>query len=211
MSTLPSWLVSRAHESAPEVVNTAVWLTPTKLYVHQFYADGHADPECRVREGLAAPWQRPIGGCIASDFGYLAQIDVGPAGLLAVHSSAEGSYALRFVRYDDVHGEQPVRAPQLVLQGSSAVRVQFSARRSRIELISPCVLVGTPLPPCDDAEATTWKLYAASFESDKLQLLRDDLPVGAVIDPREERFAWPRGDAICVGEPRDTEARCISL
>ena len=209
---IPRWLAPDAVPGASDTrVNVAFWLAPEVLFVQQFFADGHAEPECRLYELATGAWRRPEGGCLSPDFSYLARVDAGPNGLFALHSSAEGHFGFSVVHYDATRGQAPARVA-FVLEGASSVHARFDSNGSRIELISPCALHGKPVPACDAPDRQrTWKLYAAPMTSGELRLERDDLPPGAVVDATSRRFAWADSRGLCVGDPRDQRARCVTL
>lgn len=209
---IPRWLAPNDRPgSSDTLANVAFWLTPKALFVQQFYVDGHAEPECRLHELATATWRRPDGGCLSPDFSYLARVDGGPNGLLALHSSAEGRFGFSLVRYDSARGQVPVDLT-FVLEGASQVSARFDASGSRIGVISPCTLQGEPVPACDAPDRQPkWKLYGASTASGRLQLERDDLPPGSVADPTHRRYAWCKQHELCVGDPRDERVRCATL
>lgn len=206
------WVRARGSRAALDLVNVGFWLTAGVVFVQQFDRRGELTPECRLYDADARRWRRPAGGCLSPDFGYLARVDVGPGSLLALHSSAEGHYALSIVRYGTETGQADTGAPSITLEGASAVRVRFAPDASHVDLISPCRLEGTRPPPCGDFDSEpAWKLYSLPAATGSLRLRRTDLPPGSVLDPTAERFAWPKDRAVCVGEPREPAPKCFPL
>lgn len=202
---IPRWV------HADEVANAVFWLSPNTLFVQQFPLNDQAKPTCRWRQWPAGNWRRPPGGCLEPEFRYLSRVDAGPNALLALHSSAEGLFALSIVRYGLTTGQDDTPLPALVLEGSSAVRVSFAADGSRIDLVSPCVLDGNPPPPCENPEGQAfWRLYSRTTNGGPLRLRATDLPPGATADPKQARFAWPKDGEVCLGNPRESPAKCAS-
>lgn len=209
--SIPRWL-PREKKAQSDVVNVAFWISTRTLFVQQFYADGHAEPTCRLRDAATGGWMLVRGGCLRPDFSYLAGVDVGPERLLAIHSSAEGRHALSIARYDVQRGQSDVWPAPLILEGASTVRVRFAPDGSRVDLISPCPLSGAPIPPCENPESEPhWKLYSVPISGGAARLVRNDLPPGIAVDPTRDRFAWPKDGAVCVGDPGGSNIKCAAV
>ena len=225
-AALPTWVGARGQPPAPAealaeaLVNVGVWLSPGTVLMQQRDHAGALSAACRVCElpaagARACRWRRPPGGCLDADFVGLTRVDVGPRGLLALHSEGEGYFALDIVRYNPATGQAETGTPPLRLEGASAVSVSFAADGSRVDLISPCELrdgENRRPPPCDDPYARrSWRLYSRPVGPGPLELKRGDLPPGAVLHPDGQRFAWPRDRAVCIGDPRAPTADCVPL
>jgi hypothetical protein len=223
---IPIWLDRRAMAGRiDDVINTGFRLSGQLLFVQQFDRRAELTPACRVcaldsasadaGKSPACRWRRPAGGCLDPELSYLTRVDRGPRDLLALHSEAEGYFALSVVRYDPVKGQASVGVPAIKLEGASLVSVRFAPDGSAVDLISPCELrpaAGGRTPPCDDFHAqASWRLYSRPIGPGALTLRRADLPPGAVMHPKEEIFAWPRGASVCVGDPRKAPPACFPL
>lgn len=204
----PPALDGRAHEGKHGAVTVGFRLSPDTTFPQRFDASGRSAPGCRVRtrSGTAV---KPRGGCLSPEFGYLARVQVGPSGLLALLSSAEGHAALQIVRYDPARGQSETRAQTLTIEGSGAVRVRFLPDGSAVTLISPCVL-DAGRPPCAEPDrAEHWRQYQLPLDGGPLKLVRADLPPGAALHPARSDYAWVAGGAACVGQPQ--APRCWRL
>jgi hypothetical protein len=212
---IPRWVAEAESGKSQNVVNTVFWVAPGRVFVRQFHEDGHGEAQCRVRytaNRVVGDWRLPAGGCVAGDLSYLTEVNPGPANLLALHSSTEGSSALGFVRYRQDVGPSAVSVAPVAIAGSSNVTVRFAPDGTRVEVISPCTLAGGPQDDCaNSSDQRAWKQYSLPIPGDKVELLRDDLPPGTVADPVHDRFAWVKAGLVCVGEPRDTDADCEEL
>jgi hypothetical protein len=210
---IPRWLPQE--QEPAEIVNTAFWVAPGRVLVRQFFKDGHGEAQCRVRytaNRVYGDWRRPDGGCLGGELGNLAQVDPGPNGLFALHSSAQGQFSLSIVRYSLDTGVSEVRTALAAIGGVSRVQVQFAPDGSRAELTSPCQLTVGNREMCQDPfKQPRWNLYSLPIPGETIELLRADLPPGTAVDPVRNRFAWVKEGAVCVGEPRDPEARCEPL
>lgn len=211
---IPHWLAT-AQADSDQVANVGFWIGPGRVFVRQFQKDGQGEAQCRVRytaNGVVGDWRAPAGGCIAGELGQLTRVDPGPGALLALHSQAQGQFALSFVRYSQDDGMSRINVAPVRLEGSSQVHVRFAADGTRAELISPCALTGSERDVCADAATQPrWKLYSLAIPGDKVELVRDDLLPGTVHDPVLNRFAWVKGGRLCVGDPREPESRCDLL
>lgn len=210
---IPRWVQAPNSDPANgDLVNLAFWLSANRVFVQQFDPANPFAPECRLFDTRTRAWQRPRGGCLAGDFGYLFQVHPGPDGWLLLSSSSEGYRALGLVRYDPAVGQSDPGIPPLLLEAPGPVNVQFARDGSRVALISPCVLTGEKPPPCGDGTpSSSWRLYAWPTTGGAIDLLRADLPPGSALDPTGERFAWPQQNSICIGDPHHAEARCMPL
>jgi hypothetical protein len=207
------------------VINTGYRLSAQAIFVQQFDRRAELAPACRVctlnrtdalsSEPPVCRWRRPAGGCLDPELSYLTRVDRGPRDLLALHSEAEGYFALSVVRYDPAKGQASVGVSPIKLEGGSLVVVRFAPDGSAIDLISPYELrpaAGGRTPPCDDIQPQgSWRLYSRPIGPGSLTLRRADLPPGAVLHPTEEIFAWPRGASVCVGDPRKPSPACFPL
>jgi hypothetical protein len=203
----PPALDGRAHQGKGGAVEVGFALSPGTTFTQRFAPAG-TGATCRVRSGTgaAAP---PRGGCLSPEFGYLAQVQVGPASLLALLSSAEGHAALQIVRYDPKQGQSDTRAPTLTIEGSGAVRVAFAPDGTSVTLVSPCELQ-TGRPPCAEPDqAAHWRQYQLPLDGRPPKLVRADLPPGAAFHPARKEYAWVAGGAACVGQP--LSPRCWPL
>jgi hypothetical protein len=223
---IPVWLDRRATAArTDDVINTSFWLSAQSVFVQQFDRRAEVTPACRIctldrgsaRSGDPAVcrWRRPPGGCLDPELSYLTRVDRGPRNLLALHAEAEGHFALSIVRYDPSKGQTSVGIPAISLEGASLINVRFAPDGSAVDLISPCELrpaAGGRAPACDDVEAQPrWRLYSRPVGPGALSLRRADLPPGAVMHPKEEIFAWPRGASVCVGDPGSRSPACFPL
>jgi hypothetical protein len=209
LPAIPTWL----DRDPATLVNVAVWLDPRALFVQQFDVRGGLATNCRIYEVGSRTWSEPSGGCLASEFSYLGQIDRGPGGLFALHSTAEAGFALQFVRYDPTMGQSTATsAKPILLQDASSVTVRFSENGTRVELVTPCRLDGTSPVRCADYDRVPfWRLYSVSVADGTIRLRRTDLPPGAVMNPLKETFVWPRGEGVCVGDPKKPGIRCFAV
>jgi hypothetical protein len=225
---IPRWLPTRAGTEPADVVNVAFWLSPRAVLVQQFDRRGDLVPSCRVlavpgktpaRAPSAAPaWTRARGGCLDADFHHLTRVDPGPRRLLALHSEGEGGSALAVVRYTPDLGQVAAGSTSSVgIPGSSTVSVRFARDGASLDLVSPCNLLpgaeGAPPASCDAPFARArWNLYTRTLPSGALRLRRADLPPGAALHPAGDRFAWPAGASVCIGEPGGTHTpTCFPL
>jgi hypothetical protein len=208
---VPRWLPVGASAADERLGHVGFWVTPELVFVEQFDRTGAIPPACRLLDIGARAWRRSAGGCLSADFSYLAEVTVGPRGLLALHSSGEGAYAVSIVHYDVRRGQSDTAVSSIVLEGASAVHVRFAPDGGSVQFISPCALEGKPPPACEDPQnQEQWRLYSVPTSGGALRLVRADLPAGAAFDPAHDRFAWPKGDAVCWGEPREASPKCAS-
>jgi hypothetical protein len=198
----------RAHEGKGGDVEVGFRLSPAATFVQRFTPGGRKSASCRVRTGTGAA-ARPRGGCLSPEFSYLAHVYAGPAGLLALLSSAEGHSALQIVRYDPTSGQSDTRAQTLTIEGSGAVRASFAADGNGVMLISPCALEG-PRPPCAEPDqAVHWRQYHLPLDGGPVRLVRADLPPGSDFHQARNEYAWVAGGTACVGQPQ--KPRCWPL
>jgi hypothetical protein len=193
-------------------VNVGFWMSRTTLFVQQFDARGERAPACRLHDVQDRVWRQPSGGCLSSDFNYLARVDRGPRGLLGLHSSAEGHFALEIVQYDPSTGQAETSVQPVIIEGASTVSVRFAPDGAHVDLVTPCVLEGgSPFQCVEFDRMPAWRLYSLALADGEMRLRRSDLPPGASLHPRSESFAWMREGSICVGEPKAPRARCFPV
>jgi len=209
---IPPWLAGpgAGHQVRDPLV---FWLGPQLIFAQRTEPEGRASPACGSYDLRVRRWNRLRGACLTGAFDAITEVDLGPGDLLALHSSAEGHAAIDVVRYRAGKGGQAdTGTPPLVIEGSSLIRARFAGDGTRLSLVSPCVLEGARPPPCEDFDRQpAWRLYERPIGAGPLRLVRADLPPGTALSPRDERFAWPRGDAICLGDPRDRAPACYPL
>jgi hypothetical protein len=212
---IPRWTQSR--DGRPATFNhLGFWTSRDSVFVQQFDRNAYNDPrgpippECRLYNTAERKWQQLRDGCIQGDYLWVGEVEAGPADLVAVRSSSEGSAALGFYRYRVAEGQsQAIRAP--VSLGSEEGSIAFTKNGAWLLMITSCSNVQQSPRAQDCATSTTWSLYRVPTMGGAIELRRSDLPRGAVIDPDHDRFAWPSGDGVCVGDPRDPKARCFPL
>jgi hypothetical protein len=146
---------------------------------------------------------------LSPEFGYLAHVEVGPAGLLALLSSAEGHAALQIVRYDPRRGQSDTKAQTLTIEGSGAVSARFTSDGASVALISPCALESPRIPCAEPDQAAHWRQYQLPLDGGPPKLVRADLPPGADLHPGRNEYAWTAGRDACVGHPK--ASRCWRL
>lgn len=179
-------------------------------------------PRCRLYDTDTGRWHSPA-ACISAGMLCLTSADLGPGQWLAVHSDMEGIASVDLVRYDPRSGRGG-NAVQSIRLDASKAWIRFAPGGSRVDLVSPCracdgsqgAACTSPEQPAlacfDPPDPERWNLYALSLTGKgRLELLRSDLPPGAALDPRHDRFAWVRGSSLCVGDPRDHAPRCFAL
>ena len=206
---IPQWL----RGDSETLANAAFWITPTSAFVQQFNTRSSQTPVCRVYDTEKHDWQSPSGGCLSPAFSYLAQVDSGPKGLLALHSSAEGTFALQIVRYSTSKGQSRTGVKPIMIEGASSVSVHFGLGDQHVYLVTPCRLTTRSTIQCVDEvdHARTWRLYSVTLSGGAIRLLRTDLPPGAVLHGLSKTFAWIRQEALCMGDPREHTPRCFPL
>jgi hypothetical protein len=205
----------------------AFWMSSREIFVQ--HASLGLEPACRVYDVTSGAWRAPAHGCLLGSYSQIGAVDRSATGLLAIYSGAEGMGMVDCVRYDVATGQLGTRVPSVALNETPA-KLRFAPDGTRVDLITPCQVEriaeyidgigvegarkgsadsGTFAEHCD--ETKPWRLFSASTNGGHFQLLRSDLPPGAVMDPRRDRFAWPRGRSVCVGDPRDRKPRCFPL
>ncbi|HYP14397.1 MAG TPA: hypothetical protein VEQ63_10780 [Bryobacteraceae bacterium] len=205
---IPQWIAS----SADALVNVAFWLTQSTAYVHQFDRRANKNSTCRTYDSRSGKWLRAPGGCLVPEFSFLAQVDRGPARLVALHSSAAGAFALQIVRYSAVKGQSPTRVKSIVIDGASSVHVRFAPDGSQVDLLTPCRLeTGSTVDCSADFESAKWRQYSVAVATGVLRLRRANLPADAALHPRADTFAWFADNSICVGDPNESKPRCFPL
>jgi hypothetical protein len=181
MEQFPRWIEGTAKDD--EIVSMPFWSTPRTLVVQQFSTVDPMHPTCRARDAGTDTWYRPRGGCLQPDFSYLYRVDAGPAGLVALHSSAEGHAAVSVVRYS-VNTGQSAPLVTFHLEGASTVEVAFAPDGSRIDFVTPCTLDALHETQCLEPElAPRWKLYSVPATGGAPVLRRDDLPPATASKP----------------------------
>lgn len=206
---VPRWIAAASGDA--ELVNVRFQSTPRTVVVQQYSSADPAKATCRARDDTSTAWYVPAGGCLDPDFSYLNHVDAGPGGLVALHSSAEGHSAVSVARYSVTAGQSPAIVT-LLFEGGSAVDVGFAPDGSRVDFVSPCALGSPGVSRCTNPEAAPrWRLYSMPAKGGPLILRRDDLPPGSAFDSTSERFAWPRGTNVCIGDPKEPRPRCTKL
>jgi hypothetical protein len=173
------------------------WIDPQRILIQQWEPHGDAAPRCRIYELARRRW-RATTACLKPDLQNPWRADNGPEGWLALYSSGEGVQSVLLARYSPAgQGEAPLAvAPQ----PSGAAYLSFG-KDGALQLVSPCRLEDKQ-PSCPSADDAPWRLYSATTAGGPPVLQRSDLPPGAVPDPKGGRFAWPAGQAVCLGDPR---------
>jgi hypothetical protein len=209
--SIPRWVSTRDSEDY-DVVNVGFWLSPDAVFIQQFDQQGRSVPACRSYDVRLSRWHVLTGGCLSSAFTYLSRIDKGPRALLALQSSAEGLHAVELVHYDSHQGQSRTRASTIEIEGSSAVQVAFRRDGSKMTVLSPCRLHGSPRRTCTEPDlARSWNQYSWSARGGLPRLLRSDIPPGSVLHPYKDHFAWMQEETICVGDASGPKRKCVPL
>lgn len=108
-------------------------------------------------------------------------------------------------------GKRRLTVPTSRPSPPAKVSARFRPDGAAVDLVSQCPLEKDPPPCLDDGAPAKWRLYSWPLRGGPLKLERADLPPGAAMDPRKERFAWIRGKSICVGDYRRADAPCVAL
>ena len=204
---IPRWI--GAAESA-QPVNVAFWLAEHVVFVQQYDRNDPFAPACRLFDTRDGAWRLPHGGCLASEFSQLFRAQAGPGKALLLFSAAEGFQALELVRYDPDAGQSSSGMTPIAWESPGPIDARFAPDGGRVFFVTPCTLAAPASPPCvDSTPGAPSRLYSWSIPAGELRLLRSDLPPGAAFDPVHGRFAWPRGNRICIGDPAGPAPQCI--
>ena len=207
---LPDWLGLSATDKEYQRTN-AFWVSRETLLVQETDKREPLKPQCRLLEVETGRWRAPPGGCLESGLQYLGLVEPGPGNWIAIYSSGEGANDLTLSRYDPQTGQAKDAGPDLTTEPPGALSARFRPDGSRVDIIAQCPL-GPRRPPCfDRREPARWRLYSWPLRGGPLTLERRDLPPGAEADPRKDRFAWTRGNTVCVGDYRKRNAPCLPL
>lgn len=206
-TSVPMWADVSAAGTQFDLV--AFWLSEHEVFFQD--ALTFSSPVCRVYDLETRRWRKGPKGCLQGSYSQLGTIQAGPSGLLAVYSGAEGMGSVEIERFDLNSGQRRTSVPALMLN-VSPVTVRFAPNGSYVDVITACRIApigaeGIDLP-CD--EAAPWMLFSASLRDGHFELRRSDLPPGTVMDPTQDRFAWPRGREVCIGDPRELNPRCFA-
>ncbi len=206
--TIPLWMKSEEET----IGNVVFWLSERLVFVQQRDILVPSKPQCRLFDVETGQWRRSPVKCLSGDYSQIGKVEVGPGHLLAVYSGAEGMGAVELCAYDLEKGQTRLPLPSVSLT-RALVSVRFAPDGSRVDLVSPCApLVGDEVHESAECSAAPrWRLFSIPTRGGPMRLRRADLPPGAVLDPKHERFAWPRGDEICVGDPAEPRPRCVAV
>lgn len=204
----------------------AFWLSERTIFFQRIVFGGESESgpraHCWLYDTHTREWHSP-GACISAGILCLTSADRGPGRWLAVHSDMEGIAFVDFLRYDPRSG-RPGGAAQSIRLDASKAWIRFTPGGLRVDLVSPCracdgsqgaACAGPEQPELacfDPPDPEHWNLYALLLAGKgRLELVRSDLPPGAALDPRHDRFAWVREGALCIGDPRDHAPPCYAL
>jgi hypothetical protein len=206
---IPRWI--EAQESTP-LVNVAFWLAEHVVFVQQYDPADPFAPACRLFDTRDGAWRPPPGGCLTSEFSQLFKVQAGPGQALLLLSAAEGFQAMELVRYDPESGQSPAEITPIAWESPGPLDARFAPDGRRVFFLTPCLLAAPESPPCENSGSrAAIRLYSWTTPTGELRLLRSGLPPGAAFDPVHGRFAWPRDDRICIGDPSEPTPRCLAM
>jgi hypothetical protein len=200
--SIPHWVIA----DEIDLFNTVFWLSERTIFVQQSDRQVPDRLACRLFDVQKRKWEKPKHRCLSASYSLVAQVVAGPAQLLAVSSGAEGMGEIEFYRYNLEKGQSKTPILSIILTYSGSISFHFSENGSQIYIITSCRSLDTspegnlrePSEGCRDS--IPWRLFSVS-EKGPIVLRRSDLPPGSVLDPKHNRFAWPRENEICIGDP----------
>ncbi len=209
---IPTWVALSSSDDS-SVHHFAFWLSEREAFVQQELHPLVGEPACGVYDVRSGEWRREARECLRGSYSQIGAVQKGPDSLLAIYSGAEGMGMLEIVRYDAAHGQQKTGIPSVELSATPAT-VRFEPMASRVDVVTPCQVgslggAAAEENRCD--ESKPWGLFSAPTSGGSFKLQRSDLPPGTVMDPKHDRFAWPRGNEVCIGDPREPKPRCYAL
>ena len=210
---IPQW---GRRTRAKSMDHFAFWVSERVLFVEEFDRTAYyeesspRDPTCRILDTVSGKWSLSPHPCISGDYVLIWGIECLAPEWVGVYSAAEGLAAVRLAPYDSRAGARESTIQPIGFPGGP-LSIRAAPDGSGFDIVSVCRALTSESPFEKECDSTLWALYFQPIGGGPLQSRRSDLPPGSVMDPKHERFAWPRGSEVCVGDPRDSKPRCFPL